>query len=148
MLIWPQIKKIKALFLTIKNFKKQCSFILFIGIWMFKVWPFWCFHTYLTYRTKQVVTYTSKNLQGATFDMRTIKSVVKLNKFMWSALSLAAGSSRSYLQQDFDLKKKKDIRTIKSIVKFNKSMWSPLSLAAGSSRSYLQQDFDLKSRCR
>ena len=71
---------------------------------MFKFWPYSCFHTYLTYRTKQVVTYTSKNLQGATFDMRTMKSIVKVNKFMWSPLSLAAGSSRSYLQQDFDLK--------------------------------------------
>ena len=33
-----------------------------------------------------------------------MKSIVKLNKFMWSPLSLAAGSSKSYLQQDFDLK--------------------------------------------
>ena len=57
-----------------------------------------------TYRTKQVVTSTSKNLQGATFYMRTMKSIVKVNKFMWSPLSLAAGSSMSYLQQDFDLK--------------------------------------------
>ena len=54
-----------------------------------------------------MVTYTSKNLQGATFDMRTMKSIVKLNKFMWSALSQAAGSSRSYIQQDLMVTVKK-----------------------------------------